>query len=92
MGLAEVLTVLRALDTVGCQYWLEGGWGVDALARSPDAHRPAPAGLRRGNRLATQGSGTAAKGLVWALRFSCQSELGAVVAGEGAVFAGTCSL
>jgi lincosamide nucleotidyltransferase A/C/D/E len=32
MALTEVLTVLEALDTVGCQYWLEGGWGVDALA------------------------------------------------------------
>jgi lincosamide nucleotidyltransferase A/C/D/E len=31
MALTEVLTVLEALDTVGCQYWLEGGWGVDAL-------------------------------------------------------------
>lgn len=40
MVLAEVLTVLEALDTVGCRYWLEGGWGVDALVgRQTRAHR-----------------------------------------------------
>lgn len=31
MTLTEVLAVLRVLDTIGCRYWLEGGWGVDAL-------------------------------------------------------------
>jgi lincosamide nucleotidyltransferase A/C/D/E len=30
-SLAEVTTILRALDEAGCRYWLEGGWGVDAL-------------------------------------------------------------
>jgi lincosamide nucleotidyltransferase A/C/D/E len=30
-SLDEVLTVLRALSAVGCRFWLEGGWGVDAL-------------------------------------------------------------
>jgi lincosamide nucleotidyltransferase A/C/D/E len=29
--LAEVLTVLEAVRSVGCRFWLEGGWGVDAL-------------------------------------------------------------
>ncbi|GAA4966773.1 aminoglycoside adenylyltransferase [Pseudonocardia tropica] len=28
---AEVLRVLGALDAAGCTYWVEGGWGVDAL-------------------------------------------------------------
>lgn len=31
MVLTEVLAVLQVLDSVGCRYWLEGGWGVDAL-------------------------------------------------------------
>src|SRR5215218_631188 len=31
MTLAEVLVVLDAVEKVGCRYWLEGGWGVDAL-------------------------------------------------------------
>jgi lincosamide nucleotidyltransferase A/C/D/E len=35
MVLAEVLGVLAALDASGCRYWLEGGWGVDALAGRP---------------------------------------------------------
>jgi len=29
--LSEVLAVLDAIRSVGCRYWLEGGWGVDAL-------------------------------------------------------------
>jgi lincosamide nucleotidyltransferase A/C/D/E len=29
--LAEVLDVLAALSALGCRFWLEGGWGVDAL-------------------------------------------------------------
>jgi lincosamide nucleotidyltransferase A/C/D/E len=34
------LTVPQALDTVGCRYWLEGGWGVDALVgRQTRPHR-----------------------------------------------------
>ena len=28
----EVCVVLDALDSAGCPAWLEGGWGVDALA------------------------------------------------------------
>jgi len=40
MPLAEVLTVLRALDAAGVRYWLEGGWGVDALiGRQTRPHR-----------------------------------------------------
>ncbi len=35
MALKEVLTVLQALDGVGCRYWLEGGWGIDALVGRP---------------------------------------------------------
>ena len=31
MTLAEVLVVLDAVEKVGCRYWLEGGWGIDAL-------------------------------------------------------------
>lgn len=31
MGLSEVLAVLDAIRSVGCRFWLEGGWGVDAL-------------------------------------------------------------
>jgi lincosamide nucleotidyltransferase A/C/D/E len=30
-SLAEVFVVLRALSALGCRFWLEGGWGVDAL-------------------------------------------------------------
>lgn len=31
MSLSEVLVVLDAIRSVGCRFWLEGGWGVDAL-------------------------------------------------------------
>jgi lincosamide nucleotidyltransferase A/C/D/E len=31
MPLGEVLVVLEGLEQAGCRYWLEGGWGVDAL-------------------------------------------------------------
>jgi lincosamide nucleotidyltransferase A/C/D/E len=31
MPLSEVLAVLDAVGSVGCRFWLEGGWGVDAL-------------------------------------------------------------
>lgn len=31
MSLADVLIVLDAVRSVGCRFWLEGGWGVDAL-------------------------------------------------------------
>jgi lincosamide nucleotidyltransferase A/C/D/E len=38
--LAEVLGVLAALSRLGCRFWLEGGWGVDALVGHPTrAHR-----------------------------------------------------
>jgi lincosamide nucleotidyltransferase A/C/D/E len=35
MTLTEVFEVLDALSAAGCQYWLEGGWGVDALVGHP---------------------------------------------------------
>ena len=39
-SLPEVLAVLAALRAVGCRFWLEGGWGVDALVgRQTRAHR-----------------------------------------------------
>jgi len=31
MGVREVFAVLGALEAAGCRFWLEGGWGVDAL-------------------------------------------------------------
>ena len=38
--LTEVLAVLNALSAAGCRYWLEGGWGVDALVgRQTRPHR-----------------------------------------------------
>ncbi len=40
MSLAEVLTVLATIRSVGCRFWLEGGWGVDALVgRQTRPHR-----------------------------------------------------
>ncbi|MGY1603727.1 nucleotidyltransferase domain-containing protein [Geodermatophilus sp. SYSU D00815] len=37
---AEVVAVVDALAASGCRCWLEGGWGVDALAgRQTRAHR-----------------------------------------------------
>ncbi len=40
MRLADVLTVLDALTAAGCRWWLEGGWGVDALVgRQTRPHR-----------------------------------------------------
>jgi lincosamide nucleotidyltransferase A/C/D/E len=40
MALSEVLAVLDALASVGCRFWLEGGWGVDALlGRQSRRHR-----------------------------------------------------
>lgn len=40
MALPEVHTVLGALSAAGCRFWLEGGWGVDALVgRQTRAHR-----------------------------------------------------
>jgi lincosamide nucleotidyltransferase A/C/D/E len=39
-GATEVCAVLDALDSAGCPAWLEGGWGVDALAgRQSRSHR-----------------------------------------------------
>lgn len=31
MAIEEVLRVLEVLTSLGCRFWLEGGWGVDAL-------------------------------------------------------------
>ena len=40
MSLAEVLAVLDVVRSVGCPFWLEGGWGVDALVgHQTRAHR-----------------------------------------------------
>lgn len=38
--LNEVLWVVRMLQSLRCRFWLEGGWGVDALVgRQTRAHR-----------------------------------------------------
>ncbi|MGY1618032.1 nucleotidyltransferase domain-containing protein [Geodermatophilus sp. SYSU D00691] len=40
MAAEEVVAVVDALEAAGCRCWLEGGWGVDALAgRRTRAHR-----------------------------------------------------
>jgi lincosamide nucleotidyltransferase A/C/D/E len=40
MAAAEVVAVVAGLEAAGCRVWLEGGWGVDALAgRQTRAHR-----------------------------------------------------
>ena len=40
MAATEVVAVVAALERSGCRVWLEGGWGVDALAgRQTRAHR-----------------------------------------------------
>jgi len=40
MALSEVMTVIGALRSIGCRFWLEGGWGVDALVgRQTRSHR-----------------------------------------------------
>ena len=40
MAMAEVLAVLDAVRSTGCRFWLEGGWGVDALVgRQTRPHR-----------------------------------------------------
>jgi len=40
MTLEQMLAVLDAVRSVGCRFWLEGGWGVDALAgRQTRPHR-----------------------------------------------------
>jgi len=31
MTLNQILAVLDAVHAVGCRFWVEGGWGVDAL-------------------------------------------------------------
>ena len=31
MNLNDVMDVLRVVRAVGCRFWLEGGWGIDAL-------------------------------------------------------------
>ena len=40
MVFEELLAVLAAVRAAGCRYWLEGGWGVDALVgRQTRLHR-----------------------------------------------------
>jgi lincosamide nucleotidyltransferase A/C/D/E len=40
MPVEEVLAVVRVIRAVGCRFWLEGGWGVDALVgRQTRPHR-----------------------------------------------------
>ncbi|HET7399429.1 MAG TPA: aminoglycoside adenylyltransferase [Intrasporangium sp.] len=40
MDLEQLLTIVAAVRSVGCRYWLEGGWGIDALVgRQTRAHR-----------------------------------------------------
>ena len=40
MTVDEVLAVLDTVRSLGCRFWLEGGWGVDALAgRQTRPHR-----------------------------------------------------
>jgi lincosamide nucleotidyltransferase A/C/D/E len=40
MTLDQMLAVLEAVRTVGCRFWLEGGWGIDALVgRQTRPHR-----------------------------------------------------
>jgi len=31
MAVSEVLAVLDAISATGCRFWVQGGWGVDAL-------------------------------------------------------------
>ena len=40
VSLAQLLRVLDVIESTGCPYWLEGGWGIDALAgRQTRDHR-----------------------------------------------------
>lgn len=40
MNLSDVLEVVDVVRSVGCRFWLEGGWGVDALVgRETRLHR-----------------------------------------------------
>ena len=40
MAFEQWLTVLATVRTIGCRFWLEGGWGVDALVgRQTRSHR-----------------------------------------------------
>jgi lincosamide nucleotidyltransferase A/C/D/E len=40
MRMSEVLEVIDAVRSTGCRFWLEGGWGVDALVgRQTRPHR-----------------------------------------------------
>lgn len=37
---ADLLEVIGLFDSIGCRYWLDGGWGVDALfGRQTREHR-----------------------------------------------------
>jgi lincosamide nucleotidyltransferase A/C/D/E len=31
MPLKDLMQVLDVIESIGCRYWLEGGWGIDAL-------------------------------------------------------------
>lgn len=47
MTVADVLEVLAALDVGGIDYWVDGGWGIDALlCRQTRAHRDLDLGVR----------------------------------------------
>jgi lincosamide nucleotidyltransferase A/C/D/E len=47
-SLEELLVVLERVRSVGCQFWLEGGWGVDALVgRQTRPHRDVDIDLDR---------------------------------------------
>ena len=40
VSFARLLTVLNAVRSTGCRFWVEGGWGVDALVgRQTRPHR-----------------------------------------------------
>jgi lincosamide nucleotidyltransferase A/C/D/E len=40
MTLSDVMSVIDAVRSIGCRFWLEGGWGVDALVgHQTRAHR-----------------------------------------------------
>ena len=47
MTLEDVLDVLAALDAGGIDYWVDGGWGIDALlGRQTREHRDLDLGVR----------------------------------------------
>jgi lincosamide nucleotidyltransferase A/C/D/E len=47
MTLEDVVEVLAALDADGIDYWVDGGWGIDALlGRQTRGHRDLDLGVR----------------------------------------------